>query len=65
MKIYEKVKKLAIEKGVSIAQVERDCELSSASISKWNVSVPSAKKLNLVASYFDVDIQDLLSEEEV
>lgn len=62
MNLYEKIKKLAKNKDVSIAQVERDCELSSASISKWSVSMPNAKKLNLVASYFGVTIQYLLED---
>lgn len=58
--LYVKIKLLAKKKEVSIAQIERDCGLSSASISKWNKSIPNAKKLNLVANYLGVTIQYLL-----
>lgn len=33
--VYEKIKKLAIAKGVSIYRVERDAGLSNGAISKW------------------------------
>lgn len=62
MNLYEKIKLLAKNKEVSIAQVERDCGLSSASISKWTTSIPNAKKLNSVANYFGVTIQHLLED---
>lgn len=65
MSMYEVIKEIAKENGVSIAKVERDCGLSSASISKWDKSVPNAKSLNLVANYFGVTIQYLLEKERM
>ena len=60
--MYKKLKELAHEKGISIAQVERDCELSSGSLSKWNKSIPSALALKKVSDYFKVSINELLEE---
>lgn len=64
MNLYEKIKKKAKERDVSIAKIERDCGLSSSSISKWNVSMPNVKSLNSVANYLGVTIQYLLEEEK-
>lgn len=60
MNLYQVIKKLAVKKDLSIAQLERECGLSSASISKWAVSVPSADKLYLVAKHLGVNVQYLL-----
>lgn len=46
--VYEKIKKLAIAKGVSIYRVERDAGLSNGAISKWGKTAnqtPSSESL--------------------
>ena len=62
--IYEKVKRLAKGKGVSINQIEKDLGLSSSSISKWNSSNPTSSKLKQVADYFGVTMEYLLDGEK-
>lgn len=62
--MYEKIKSLAKKKGVSINQVEKTLGFSSSSISKWDVSTPSADRLAKVAKYFDVPFEDLLESED-
>lgn len=62
--MYEKIKKLASEKGVSINKVEKDLGFSSSSISKWDVSTPAADRLAKVAKYFNVSFEELLKESE-
>lgn len=62
--IYSNIKILADKKRISIAQIERECELSSASISKWNKSVPSARSLSKVAEYLGVSTDDLINQKQ-
>ena len=41
MYIYDKIKKICKEKGLSVTYVEKKAELGNGLISKWNDSVPS------------------------
>lgn len=46
--IYEKIKNLAIDKGVSIYRVERDAGLANGAVSKWGKTAnqtPSSESL--------------------
>ena len=58
--IYDKIKEICKEKGVSVAAVERKAGLSSGEISKWNNSTPSVENLNSVAKILKVKIDKLL-----
>ena len=58
--IFEKVKQLCDEKGVTIYRLEKDMEFSENSIVKWRTSIPSADKLFKVANYFDKPIEYFL-----
>lgn len=60
--IYDKIKKIAEEKGLSIYRIERDLDMSNGSIGKWNTSVPKAKTLQTVATYLNVTVADLLED---
>lgn len=60
--MLEKIRALASEKGVSIAQVERECGLGQRSISKWDSSEPSVNKVKAVADYFEITVDELLGE---
>lgn len=62
--IYEKIKRLASKKGVSINQIEKDLDFSSSSISKWNNSNPTSIKLKQVADYLEVTMDYLLEDEK-
>ena len=61
--LYEKIKLIAKNRGVSINKIESDLGFSSSSISKWKKSMPSANSLKMVADYLDVSIDELLREE--
>lgn len=63
--LYEKIKKIAEQKGISINKIEKDLEFSSSYISKWKNSMPSAMNLKKVADYLGVTMDELLREEEV
>lgn len=60
--LYEKVKRLAAQRGVSIQQMEQDLGFSSSYISKWRVSSPSAINLQKVANYLDVTMEELMED---
>lgn len=58
--IYDTIKELCKEKGISIASVEKKANLSNGSISKWNKSSPTIDKLQAVAAVLKVKIDKLL-----
>ena len=62
--IYERIKALADERGVSIASIEREVGLGNATIKGWKESSPSANNLKKVADYFGVSIEYFLTEEK-
>ena len=63
--LYDNVKRIASEKGLSILQIERDCGLKPSSIYHWNESMPSGDKLVAVAGYLGTTPQDLLAEKTI
>ena len=58
--IYDKIKEIASEKGISIYRIEKDLDLGNGAISKWNNSSPSATTLNSIANYLNVRLEQLL-----
>ena len=64
MAIYDNVKKICRGKGVSVGKIEKELELSNGSISKWNESEPGIRKVQKVADYLGVPIEELLKEEK-
>lgn len=60
--IFEKIQSVAMEKGLSIAEVERRANIGNGTISKWKTSSPSVDNLNKVAKALDVDINNLMPE---
>ena len=64
MYIYDKIKKICKEKGLSVTYVEKKAELGNGLISKWNDSVPSVANLKKVASILEVAVDELIGDEE-
>lgn len=60
MNILDRIKILAKQKHISLAEVERRTGLSSGSITKWNKNVPSVDKLERVAKLFNVSLDYLV-----
>lgn len=60
--IYDKIKEIASEKGISIYKIEKDLNLGNGAISKWNISSPSAITLKSIANYLNVRLEQLLEE---
>lgn len=59
---FEKVTKLCQNKNISIAKLERECEMGNGTVRGWKTSSPSIENLKKVASYFGVGIEYFLKE---
>ena len=62
--LYNNVRNLCKEKGVSVFQMEKDLELPRSSICKWNDNEPGIRKVQKVAEYLGVSIDELLKGDE-
>ena len=62
--LYDNVKRICEKKGISIGKVEKDLQLSNGSICKWNDNEPGIRKVQKVAEYLGVSIEELLAEEK-
>ena len=60
--LYDNVKALCEEKGITIWTLERDLKLPHSSIRKWNENEPGIRKVQKVADYLQVPIEKLLEE---
>lgn len=58
--MYNKIKKLAKKKGISLFALEKELGFGNGTITKWKVSSPTLDKVKKVADFFDVKIEDLL-----
>ncbi|OFL87280.1 helix-turn-helix domain-containing protein [Enterococcus sp. HMSC072H05] len=58
--LLNRVKELANERNMTIAELERKLDFGQGSISKWNKQSPSSERLQKVADYFDVSTDYLL-----
>lgn len=58
--LYDNVKKICEKKGISVGKLEKDLEFSNGSICKWNESEPGIRKVQKVADYLGVTIEELL-----
>lgn len=58
--LLERVKKLANERKMTIAELERKLDFGQGSIRKWDKQSPSAERLNKVAAFLDVSVDYLL-----
>lgn len=61
--LYEKIKSLALIKQVSIAEMEREIGLGHGTIRKWKNSQPTINKAKLVADYFGISLDELVSKQ--
>ncbi len=65
MNLRDKIKVLAVQNKISVAELERTLGFGNGSISKWNKQSPSVEKLKQVADFFHVSVDYLLGREEV
>lgn len=63
MQIFERVQNLCAGKNISIARLEKECNLGNATIRGWRTCSPSVATLKKVADYFGCTIDELLKED--
>lgn len=63
MSVFERIEMMRGERGLSQNALEREVGLPINTICKWDKSVPSADKLKMVADYFGVTVDYLLTGE--
>lgn len=59
--LYERIRQLCEEKGISIAKLESDCGFANSTIKKWkSTSTPGVDKIKVIARYFGVTVDYIL-----
>lgn len=58
--LYEKVKEICKEKGISVSAVERELGFGNGTITKWNDVSPNVYSLKKVADFFNKPIEFFL-----
>lgn len=61
MHIYDKIKKICKEKGISASAVEKKAGLGNGAVTKWNNYNPTVKNLKSVADVLEVTVDELLT----
>lgn len=59
--MYEKIRALAKEKGISIPNLEKAVGLGNGTIDGWNKSSPTAENLRKVANFLGVTMEHLMN----
>lgn len=59
--LYDNVKAICKQQGVTILKMESDLGFPRSSICKWNDNEPGISKVKKVADYLKVDISRLIS----
>ncbi len=65
MSVYERIEELRRKAGISQGKLERELGFSNGSISKWKNSTPSYARLEKLADFFGVSLDDLLDRTDV
>lgn len=58
--LREKVEAICKEQGISIAKLEKDCEIGNATVRRWDKSFPRIDTLKKVADYLGKPIEYFL-----
>ena len=64
MEIVERIKSLCITENITIKELERIIQISNGSIRHWNEKPPSVERVLLVADYFKVSLDWLVTGKE-
>lgn len=59
--IYKNILRLCKNRSISVAKLEKEIGLGNATIRTWRTSSPSVDRLKLVADFFNVTVDELIS----
>lgn len=62
MLLYDNIKKLCRKKGISISKLEKALDFPRSYICKWNENEPGIRKVQKVANFLEVSIEELLEQ---
>lgn len=65
MTLLEKTKALCKNKGISQRKMEQDIGISNGASSKWASSSPSIEVLQKLSAYFDISIDELMTNNTI
>lgn len=60
MLLYDNIKKICENQGISISELEKNLGFSRSYICKWNENEPGVRKVQKVADFLGVPIEELL-----
>lgn len=61
--LYEKVVTLCRNNNLTIAKLERECKIGNGTVRGWKKSSPSIENLKKVADYFNITVDELISDQ--
>ena len=64
MTLKDRIKKLCKEQNISMNQLEKELRFGVGYISKLGSTTPNAKKIQLIADYFNVSVDYLMTGKE-
>lgn len=62
--IYDRIKEICKERGISVSAVEKEAGLGTGTISKWNESSPTVANLQAVAKVLHTTVDKLMEQKE-
>lgn len=65
MTLKERIKELCKDSGISMNKLEDECGFAKGYISKLGKSTPNSGKLQIIADYFGVSLDFLMTGEEM
>ena len=63
MTLKDRIKNLCKERGISVSKMERECGFANGYISKLDKSTPNTAKIQIIADYFGVSTEYLITGE--
>ena len=63
--LYDKIRAICKEKQISVHRMEGELGVPHATICKWNENEPGIRKVQKVAKYLGVSIEELLEPDQV
>lgn len=61
--VFANIVKRCDSLGISVYQLEKDCDLGNGTIGKWRGVSPTVNKLKRVADYLGCTVDELLKED--
>lgn len=61
--LYDNVRAICKTKGITIMKLEEDMGFARSSVCKWNANEPGIRKVQKVADYLGVPIEELIRDE--